>query len=65
MYNVHLYFSLKNLGKNVCNYTWQNTIYTWVGQEPQIHHLETLALILSFLISVIHIATHPHSKPIT
>ena len=28
MYNAHLYFSLKNFGKNSVYYTWQNMVAT-------------------------------------
>ena len=30
MYNVHPYFSLKNLGKNSVHYMWQNMIHKLV-----------------------------------
>lgn len=34
-------------------------LYTWTAQAPQTHHFETLASILSFAFSVIHVTTHP------
>ena len=37
MYNMHPYFSLKNLGKKNAHYTWQNTVH--VGGATAARHL--------------------------
>ena len=34
MYNAHLYFSLKTLGKKSAHYTWQNTVYVYIQCSP-------------------------------